>query len=84
MDALADVGNGATEEVAAENRRADPGDAAHDVEHHVARIGHFGGAGHRRAEGANDRNEAREDDCAAAVFFVEVVGALQVATTEQE
>src|SRR5580704_14203795 len=84
MDALADVGHSAAEEVAAKDRGADPGYAANDVEHDVSRVGHFRGAGYGRAEGAHDRDEASEDDGATAVLFIKLMGALEVAAAEEE
>ena len=84
VDFLADVGDGAAEEIAAENCGGDPGDAADDVEHHVTRIRHFRGAGDRWAEGADDGDEAGEDDGAAAVLFVELMSALKMAAAEEE
>src|SRR5437016_10821927 len=84
MDALTDVGDRAAQDVAAQNHGPDPEDPAENVESEVTGIGHFCGAGHRRAKRSNDGNEARENDGPAAIFFIEVMGALKVAAPEEE
>src|SRR6266849_1248302 len=84
MDALADVRNRAAQRVAAENHGADPKNPAKNVEDQVAGVRHLRGASDGRAEGSNDGNEAREDDGPAAIFFIEVMGALKVAAPEEE
>src|SRR5579885_1813924 len=84
MNALGDIGNGSPQGVAEENEPAGPDDAAENIEGHIAVVGHAGGAGHGRAEGANDGDEARENHGLAAVFFKKFVGALQMAAAENE
>src|ERR1700740_489125 len=84
MDILADIRDGMTEQETAGNGRRDPEDTAEDVEEQITSIGHFGCAGDRRAEGTNDGREARENDGAAAIFFIENGTALQVAPPEEE
>jgi len=76
VNALAYVGNGTAQSVAAENHGADPEDSTEDIKCEVAGIGHLGGAGNRRTKGSDDRNEASQDDGSAAVFFVEIVSTL--------
>src|ERR1700730_17173304 len=84
MDALADVGNGAAEQGAAENHGADPQDTAENIVSEVGRISHAGGSRYRRAESAHDGNEAGEDDGFAPVLFIKIVGPLQMAAAKEE
>lgn len=84
VDALGDVGNQMAERIAAEDHGADPEDAAENIECQVTPVGHVRCACDRRAKRANDGNEARENHGAAAVFFVKIVRALQMAAPEEE
>src|SRR5260370_3622158 len=84
MDASADIRNRAAQRVAAENHGADPKNPSKNVEGQVAGVRHLCRTGDGRAEGSNDGNEARENDGTAAIFFVEVVGALKMAAPEEE
>src|SRR5437879_2776509 len=72
------------ERIAAQDHGADPEDAAKNVEEQIAGIRHVRNAGYGRAERANDRYKAGEDDGAAAIFFVEVMSALELASPEEE
>ena len=76
MDALADVRNGASEEIAAEDHGADPKNAAENVVDEVTGVRHQRGTGDRGAKRANDRDEPSENDGFAAIGFIKVVGAL--------
>src|SRR5216683_2633040 len=84
MDALADVGYRSAEEIAPKNHRADPQDSPQNIKGDVAQIRHERSARHRRAERPNDGHEARKDDRAAAIFFIEVMRALKMAAPEEE
>lgn len=84
MDALADVGNRAAQGVTAENHGADPENSSKNVEGKIARIRHLRRAGDRGTERSNDGNEARENDGAAAIFFIEIMSALKVAAAEEK
>jgi len=84
VNALADVGNGPSEEVAAENHCADPKNAAENVVDEVTGVRHLRSAGDGRAKRANDGDEARENDRFSAISFIEVVGALEMALAEEE
>src|SRR6266849_2914327 len=84
MNALADVGNRASKGVAAEDHRANPQNTSTNVEEEIAGIRHFRSAGDRRTERSNDRDEAREDHGAAAIFFVEIMSTLKMAAAEEE
>ena len=84
MKILADVGDAGTGDIAAEEHASNPDGSTHDVVGKVSRIAHHGGAGDGRAEGADDRNETREDYGAPAIFFVKIVRALQVTPTEKK
>ena len=84
MNALRNVGNGAPEEIAAEDHGPDPDDAPEDIENEIARVWHFGGTSDGWTKCADDRNEARKNHCAPAVFFVEIVGLLQMAAPEEK
>src|SRR5246127_4961614 len=72
------------EKITAQDHRAHPEDAAEDIENEVAGVGHSGGAGYRRAKRSDDGNEARQDDGPATIFFIEVMGALKMASPEKE
>src|SRR5258708_13744275 len=84
MDALADVGCRSAEEIAPKNHRADPEDSPNHIKGDVAQIRHERGARHRRAERPNDGHEARKNDRAAAIFFIEIMRALKMAAPEEE
>src|SRR6266404_1803716 len=84
VDVFTDVGYRAAETVAAENHGAHPENSAENIERQIATVGHAGCASDRRAECSNDGNKTREDDGAAAVLFVEIVCALQMATPEKK
>jgi len=84
VNALTDIGYGTAKKIAAENHGADPENAAENVVEQIAGIRHTGGAGDRRTKSANDGNEAGEDDGLAAVFFVEIVSAKEMATAEEK
>ena len=73
----------AAEEVAEQDHAADPEEAAEDVVAQIATVRHFRSAGHRRAERADDRNEAGEDYGLAAMMLVESVGALEMLALEE-
>src|SRR6266481_8763081 len=72
------------ERIAAQDHSAYPEDAAEDIEGEVTGVGHFGCAGDRRAERSNDGHEARENHGAPAILFIEIMGALEVASPEEE
>ena len=73
-----------TEQETTGNGSGDPEDAAEDVEEQITSVGHFGGAGDGWAEGTDDGGETGENDGAAAILFIEVVSALQMAAAEEE
>src|SRR5580704_3234818 len=70
--------------IAAEDHGANPENPAKHVEEHVTDVRHFRGAGHGRTKRSNDGNEPREDHGPAAIFFVEIMSALQMAAAEKE
>src|SRR5712692_10610038 len=84
MNALTNIRDRAAQRVAAENHGADPKNPSANVEGNVAGVGHLCGAGDGRAEGSNDGNEARENNGPAAIFFIKIVGALKMASAEEE
>jgi len=84
VNPLADVRNGTPEEVPAENHRANPKNAAESVVDQVTGIRHPRSAGNRWTKGANDGDEARENDGFSAIGFIEVVCALEMALAEEE
>lgn len=84
VNVLADVGDDAPERITAKDCRADPENAAENIEEQVARVGHFCSACDGRTKGANDGNEARENHGAAAVLFIEIVCTLKMAPAEKE
>jgi hypothetical protein len=84
MDVLANVGDEMAKRIATKNGGANPKDSAKAIEKQVTRVSHFSGSSDWRAKGSNDRDKARENHGPAAVFFVEVVGALEMAAAEKE
>src|SRR5216684_7136074 len=84
MNALTNIRDRAAQRVAAENHGADPKNPSANVEGNVAGVGHLCGAGDGGAEGSNDGNEARENNGPAAIFFIKIVGALKMASAEEE
>jgi hypothetical protein len=84
VDVLADVGDEMAKRIPTEDRGANPEDASKSVEEQVTRIGHSCGACDRRTERSDDGNEARENYGPASVFFVKIVGALEMAAAEKQ
>src|SRR5229473_2728793 len=84
MDALTNIRDRAAKRVAAENHGADPEDPSKNVKGQVAGVGHLCGAGDGWTEGSNDGNKAGEDDGPAAIFFIEIMGALKVASPKEK
>jgi hypothetical protein len=84
VNVLANVGDEMAKRVSSEDHGADPEDAPKKIEEQVARIRHFGCASDGRAECSNDGDEASKNYGATAVFFVEIVGALEVAAAEEQ
>jgi len=84
VNALANVRDDGTKRIAAQDHASDPQDAAGHVKRKIAPVRHPGRARYWRAERANDGDKAREDDGFAAVFFVELVGAFQMAPVKEE
>ena len=84
MYARADVRNRSAQSVAAEDHGADPKNSPTHVKGNVIEVGHPCSAGDGRAKRSNNGNEARENDGPAAIFFIEVMGALKVAAPEEE
>src|SRR5467141_1970732 len=84
MDARTNVRDRAAQSVAAEDHGGNPKNPSTNVEGYVAGVGHLRGTGDGRAERSNDGNETRQDDGPAAIFFIEIMGALQVAAPEEE
>src|SRR5258708_11525106 len=70
--------------IAAQDHGAHPEDAAEDIESEETGVGHSGGAGYRRAERSDNGNEARENHRAPAILFVKIMGALEMASPEEE
>jgi hypothetical protein len=84
VDALADIGDGMSQGIAAQDHGSDPENSTADVESEVPSIRHFRDASDGRAERSNDRNKARENHGPAPVFFVELMRALKMAAAEEE
>ena len=84
MNALANVGNQVTEKIATQNHASYPQDAARYVVSEITGVRHGGGAGHGGTKGSNDRDESGEDDGLAAVLFVEISRAFEMASFEEE
>src|ERR1044072_723092 len=60
-----------------------PQDSTHDVIRDKLAVGHFADTGDDWREGADHRNEARDNDSYGAVFFVELLGAVEVFFAEE-
>src|SRR6516162_11386348 len=84
MDVLADVGYRMAQRETAKQGRSNPENAAKNVESKIAAVGHLGRAGNRGTKGTDNRHKAREDDRAAPVSCVKIVGPLHMAATEKE
>lgn len=80
----ANVGDQMAKRVSTKDGRSNPADSSHNIEKQVARIHHFCGASDRRAERTNNRDEAGKNYGSAAISFIEVMGALEVAAAEKE
>src|SRR5580658_3875090 len=84
VNVLADIGDEMPQRIPSEDHGANPENAAKNIEEQIARIRHLCCAGDRRTEGSHDGNETRENHSAAAVFFVEIVSALEMAAAEEK
>src|SRR5258708_2006658 len=84
MDALADIRDRTAQGVATKNHGADPKDPAKNVKNQIAGIRHLCCTGDWRTEGSHDGNKAGKDDSAAAIFFIEVMGALKMVPAEEK
>src|SRR5579859_1978908 len=84
VNVVADVGDEMAEGITAKDGGSNPEGAAHSIEEQIARIGHFCSSGDRGTKRSNDGDETGENHGAATVFFIEVMGALQMAAAEKE
>ena len=84
MDALTDVGYERSEEVAAQGKTARPAAAPNDVISEVTGIAHAGRTSHGGTEGPHDGHESSEDHRLAAVAFVELMRAFEMAPLEEK
>ena len=66
------------EKIAKEQETGDPGDAPHHVVGGKPGVAHGADARHKWRKGADDGHEPRVDDGFSAVFFVELLGFVQV------
>src|SRR5215212_10862208 len=74
----------APQKVAAQNHRKDPEKSADDIVDNEGAVRHLRRASDYRRKGANDWDEARDDDGLAAVLFVKGVRFLQVARLKEQ
>jgi len=84
VNVLADVGDEMAERITAKDCGGNPEGAAKSIEQQIAPIRHICSAGDRWTERSNDGDEAGENHGPATVFFVKVMGALEMAATEEE
>jgi len=84
VNVFAYVGDEMAERIAAKDRGANPQAAAKKIKKKIAGIGHFCGARDGRTESSNDGDESGKDHSSTAVFLVEIVGTLEMATAEKE
>src|SRR3989338_4132812 len=82
LEMLLDEGNVA-EEVSAIDEEGNPQDAAEDVVGDETGIGHLPHPSNERGEGADDRDEARDDNRLCSIFFVEGFRFYQVLTLQK-
>ncbi len=71
------------EEIPAEGKQRRPQQAAKDVEADEVAVGHASHTGYEGGKGADDGDEARQEDGDAAVLLVESVGTIQVFFLEE-
>ena|SRR5579863_4430086 len=84
MKVFINVWNSRARKVATQDHAADPEYATENVVGEVAEIRHLRRTGNGRTKCSNNWNEARKYDRPPAIFFVEIVGALQVTAAEEE
>src|ERR1700730_10253491 len=72
------------EEISTKKQAAERQNAAKNIIGQVAAVGHHGRAGDRRTERANDGHKPGHNHRLAAVFFIELVSALQMALAKHE
>jgi len=71
------------EEVAAEDEKRNPEQAAYDVIGEELQISHFTDAGDKRCESPDNRHESSDDDGLSTVFFIKPMGAVDVLFFEE-
>jgi hypothetical protein len=71
------------EEEAGQHEQPDPENRSHHIVGEESAVAHRPDPGHERREGADDRNEPRQDDRLAAVLLVERVRAVEVLLLEK-
>jgi len=84
MNAFTNIRHRPAQRVSTENHGADPKNPTKNIEGQIAGIRHLCRAGNGRTERSNDRNETREDDGPATILFVEFMGALKMASSEEK
>src|SRR5215469_3209491 len=84
MNALRNVRNQMAKEITAKDHGSNPEDAAKNIECQISSIRHLRRAGNRRAKGANDRHKTSKNHGSAAIFFVKIMRALQMAAPEEK
>lgn len=84
QDILVNVGNDGAEIITEEGNDGCPREAADEVEEEVGPVAHLRNAGKDRGEGADDGNEAREDDGLRTVRIEKGMGPLDVLAPEKE
>lgn len=67
-----------TKEIASESEEGYPNNRTDNVIYQEARIIHGTDPGHKWGKGADNGDEAGQDDRLAAVFFIKFVGAIQI------
>ena len=64
--------------IASKDAHADPHDTADDVIAGKLGVGHTADSGHKRGKRSHDGDEARDDNRFATIFFVELMGAVEI------
>src|SRR5579859_901348 len=84
VNVVADVGDEMAERITAKDCGSNPEGAANSIEEQISCIRHFCSASDRGTKRSNDGDETGENHGAATVFFIEVMGALQMAAAKKE
>ena len=66
------------QKVTGKGKTAYPGDAANEIATDEPDISHPSDTSHKRSEGPDNGDKAGDDDCLTAMFFIELMGFVQI------